>query len=208
MRPGSVIIKECPVCSLLIRQYTITSGNTFGAILWTDGKRYAPMLPDQPLLVMCPLCQTLVWIDELRVISEDGSQKDSHGYFDKSVAYEMPSFNDYVTFLENNLLPSRKEHYVRLRLWWLDNDVRRDNANEIPLSSREMSNLTAFAELLNEENATDLLMKAEVMRELGRFDEANALLSRLTDRDLSKVAKFIKGLVIQGDYHVRKVHIK
>ena len=53
MRPGPTIIKKCSVCSELIQQHTIRSGNTFyGAIFWTDGKREAPMFPDQPRLVI------------------------------------------------------------------------------------------------------------------------------------------------------------
>jgi hypothetical protein len=54
MQFGTTIIKKCLECSGLIKEYTIMSGNTFGAIFWTDGKRDAPMLPDLPWLVKCP----------------------------------------------------------------------------------------------------------------------------------------------------------
>jgi hypothetical protein len=70
MTPGPTIIRECSACGKHISQHTIGSGNTFGARFWTDGKRDAPMFPDQPWLVRCQHCGTLVWIDEQTQIGE------------------------------------------------------------------------------------------------------------------------------------------
>jgi len=38
MLPGTTIIKQCSECSGYITQETIVSGNTIGAVIWTDGK--------------------------------------------------------------------------------------------------------------------------------------------------------------------------
>ena len=70
MLPGPTIIKKCSACSGLIEKYTVTSGNTFGAIFWTDGKMEAPMLSDNPKLVKCPHCGSLIWIDALETVEE------------------------------------------------------------------------------------------------------------------------------------------
>jgi len=51
MLPGPTIVRKCSTCGKLIAQPTLLSGNTFGARFWTDGKREAPMLPEQPWLV-------------------------------------------------------------------------------------------------------------------------------------------------------------
>ncbi len=61
MLPGPTIIKRCSDCSQLIEQSTLDSGNTLGAKFWTDGKRYFPMLPDNPWLVECPHCQAFLF---------------------------------------------------------------------------------------------------------------------------------------------------
>ncbi len=70
MLPGPTIVKKCSECSELINEQTITSGYTFGATFWTDGKREAAMLPDQPWLVKCPHYQSLIWTDELERVAE------------------------------------------------------------------------------------------------------------------------------------------
>jgi hypothetical protein len=64
MMPGPTLIRRCSLCLKLFLQETISSGNTFGASWWTDGKMEAPMLPDEPWLVKCPHCGALLWIDE------------------------------------------------------------------------------------------------------------------------------------------------
>jgi len=208
MTHGPIIIRKCSVCSKSIEQHTIGSGNTFGATFWTDGKREAPMLPDQPWLVMCPHCQAPLWIDELEKIGEVEPWGDRHGKFKDSIAYETPSFDDYVALLEKGVGSPKKERYVRLRLWWAGNDARRTSTKEIPISSSEASNLTAFAEMCDEGDANDLVMKAELMRELGRFDDARALLARPVDRSISQAVEIIKSLVVKGDRYVREMSFK
>ncbi len=208
MTPGPTIIRKCSVCSKSIEQHTIGSGNTFGATFWTDGKQEAPMSPDQPWLVRCPHCQAPLWIDELEEIGEVEPWGDRRGNFIDAIPYETPSFDYYVALLEKGIGSPEKERYVRLRLWWAGNDARRTSAKEIPISSREASNLTAFAEMLDEADANDLVMKAEVMRELGRFDDARSLLARSVDRRISQAVKIIKSLVVKGDRYVSEMRFK
>lgn len=209
MRPGLTIIKKCSVCSELIQQHTIKSGNTFyGAILWTDGKRETPMFPDQHWLVMCPHCQAPLWIDELEEIVESEYGRDRHDVFKDAIAYETPSIDDYLFLLEKGAFSPDKERYVRLRLWWAGNDARRSSDKEIPLLSLEASNMTTFAEMLDELDANDLVMKAEVMRELGRFDDARALLDRSSDSSMTQAVEIIKSLVTNCDWHLREMQFK
>jgi hypothetical protein len=204
MTPGPTIILKCPDCSKSIEQSTIGSGNTFGATFWTDGKREVPMLPDQPWLIKCPHCKALLWIDELEEIARI-EPWDRLAKFKDAIAYEPPSMDDYIGHLEKGVGSPDKEHYVRLRLWWDGNDARRACDKEIPFSSQEESNLIAFAEMLDEEDPNALVMKAEVMRELGRFDDARALLARSADENLSQAVKIIENLVAKDDRYVREM---
>ena len=48
-------------------------------------------------------------------------------------------------------------------------------------------NLILLLTLLNESDENDLLMKAEVLRNLGRFDESRQLLDKVTNPDLIEV---------------------
>ena len=208
MTPGPTIIKKCSACSKYIEQHTIASGNTFGAIYWTDGKRETPMMPDQPWLIMCPHCHAPLWIDELDELGEINVPGKGHGEFNGAIEYQIPSLNDYVTLINNGIVTSEKEHYVRLHAWWAGNDARRNNPREIRISSIEESNLTAFGNMLDESDANELLMKAEIMRELGRFEVAITMLARSVDRGLSQAVAIIKNLAEKGDPYVREMHFK
>jgi hypothetical protein len=48
-------------------------------------------------------------------------------------------------------------------------------------------NLIALLKILNEADDNDLLMKAEIFRQLGFFDESKQLLYRMNNKDLTWV---------------------
>ncbi|WP_164018251.1 ribosomal protein L7/L12 [Pyxidicoccus trucidator] len=62
MMPGPVLVLACPRCGALHRCHSLASGNTFGAIVWTDGWRDAPMLPLPPLISRCAACHRFFWV--------------------------------------------------------------------------------------------------------------------------------------------------
>ena len=208
MLPGPTIIKRCSFCSKSIEHYTVASGNTFGATFWTDGKREAPMLPDQPLLLLCPHCNAALWIDELEELGEFEYSENRPNKFNDAIPCKTPSINNYVTLLERGVGSREKERYLRLQLWWADNGLRRTSATEVPISVREASNMKALAEMLDEKNADDLVMKAEVMRELGCYDDAKVLLEKSVDNSMRDVVEFLKVLCERGDRYVREIRLK
>ena len=133
------------------------------------------------------------------------------------------SAEDYLSFLANGAFEKRKERYLRLQAWWEGNNIRRQGFDEDeetstapadikktitndapPFSEDEIANLRAFAKMLNESDEDDRLMKAEIMRELGNYDEAMKLLSKPFNRKLSYAAKIIKKLVEQKNPFVQE----
>ncbi len=204
MMLGPTVIKQCSACSMLIKQNSILSGNTFGAKFWTDGKREAPMLPDQPWLVLCPHCHAPLWINELQSLGECDLWCELNGKFRDALHYDPLSVDEYFALLEQGIDESLKEQYVRLRAWWAGNDLRRNQAMDImPMSAREASNLAVFATMLDESDADERVMKAEVLRELSCFDEASELLATLVDEPLVEI---IRSLIEKGDPYVREMH--
>jgi len=227
MQPGPTMIKKCSVCEKLIEKDTIMSGNGLGAVLWTDGKVEAPMCPETPSLVKCPHCGAFLWINELEEIGMIGD-----GYFfrenylfvenewqevetfGETLRYKLPNFDEYLALAEKGVETKDKERYIRLHAWWLGNDVRRWTQNkkmcwrqneEIPISDREASNLEALAKLLDESKPEDILMKAEIMRELGRFNDAIALLAQLKYDEIDSFfqsASIIENLAEKGYVYV------
>jgi len=207
MVPGPIEIKKCTNCSGLVKGFTLISGNTFGATYWSDGKCETPMLPDYPRLVICPHCKDPTWVDALEVIGEiqwdrDGSEQRE---FEGAALPILLTLNDYLTLLEKEVNDSGKEYYIRQRAWWKGNDQRRNSPINITMSSEEEQNLKKFAELIDETETNGLIMRGEVMRELGRFDAAKALLERVKEEEIKEVVEFIKNMAAEGDRYVREI---
>ena len=216
------------VCSKLIEQPTIRSA-ILGATYWTDGKFTAPMLPAMPELVKCPHCHEPVWIHDLEKVDEIApsgvrhvGDKDAqwirdwkideieplgvrHINYKDACEYEMPSLDDYFALLEKGFSDPKKEQYIRLRAWWKGNDQRRTTTGKIPMSSREMTNLKALSQTLDESNARELVWKAEALRELGRFDDALSVLAKSVGKEFTKEVEIVRLLSEKGDPYVRQM---
>lgn len=208
MLPGPTIIRKCKACRKLIAQNTISSGNTFGACIWSDGNRDAPMLPGQPWLVKCPYCSALLWMDEQEQIGEieywQAHDQNFHADWKAALHYAMLSWQDYQMLLSTGNFNAKKERYIRIRSWWAGNDHRRYPNNEDlnqnsgfgePMSFDEVCNIRALMAMLDETKEIDRLMKAEAMRELGMFKEAKALLSYDYSEEYRETVSALRDLV-------------
>lgn len=195
------IIKKCSECSCFILETHLISGNTMGAIYWTDGKMEAPMLPEEPELIKCHQCNALVWLAELQEIeASDYNNKDIVNSVEQYVI--TPTFDDYFSFLEMGCLESKKELYIRIRAWWAGNDCRRRGETDKPLSESEIKNLTMLAEILSEEEDDYRIMKAEIFRELGLFKEASYLIHGLRGRNHSLAGTTILSMIDNERSHL------
>ena len=80
MIPGPTMLVACPLCDHPAMYFTLTSGNTIGAIHWTDGKLEAPMLPQPPAVARCPGCGECYWLETAPSFgsAEPRSEPDPH----------------------------------------------------------------------------------------------------------------------------------
>jgi len=163
------------------------------------------MLPDQPWLVKCQHCGALIWIDALEKVGEvDPFGKDDAKFRDVD-SYDTPSIRDCFAVLKGGVSDTQKVRYLRRLVWWMGNDARRSGGDFLPLSDDEIANLRAFAALLDESDENDRIVKAEAMRELGKYEEAMALLSRPFSAELAQAADIIKSLTRKRDPFVREM---
>ena len=190
MIPGPTIIISCPHCGQFAKKRTIISGNTFGSQLWSDGKKISPMLPEFPNLAICKTCDQFFWVKE----AEEIERLDEYKHPDKKwevVDYvESPSFHQYFKALET----ISAERYIRMKIWWSYNDYfRNGNQNEITPEVKELytENLIVLLKILDEADDNDILMKAEIFRQLGWFDESRELLNRMINNSLAGVKEKI-----------------
>jgi hypothetical protein len=106
-----------------------------------------------------------------------------------------PSEKEMLNFLTGQELPKEKEFYLRMRCWWKANDAWRHVANAKPsFSPEQVKNLEALSALFDESLPGHRILKAEIARELGKFDECLLLLSYQFEKDYDWAVGFIKKL--------------
>jgi hypothetical protein len=186
MIPGPAIILSCPNCGQYAKKRTIISGNTFGSQLWSDGKKISPMMPDFPSLVLCKKCDQFYWVRKELQVEEVRDHRELETKYRDIDYVEFPTFHQYFKVLET--IPA--ERYIRLKIWWAFNDYfRNGHQNKITPEMQKLNteNLIALLKILNEADDNDLLMKTEIFRQLGFFDESKQLLYRMNNKDLTWV---------------------
>jgi hypothetical protein len=172
----------CEHCkSYILGMRKLYSGNTMGAIWWTDGKREAPMLPDTNWLMKCPYCKDLFWPELFVPIATPRTTPDEEDYF----LYLSQSCPD----------SAEKELYVRIRAWWAYNDKYRTGTNPYDaMWDLQQENLQELLGLLSVSNEHERIQSAEIHRELGDFDKAMELLDFEFSEDYSSGADQIRDL--------------
>jgi hypothetical protein len=204
MLPGPDLVKACPACGRLIRQKTLMSGNTFGALTWTDGYQVAPMLPSYPSMVKCN-CGNFFWLEDVESVGEiPFSARDVPEEWEAAPEATKLSLNEYREALSMGVGTSpEKERYLRVKLWWKINDKRRQNPLEVPPEYQSLfrENLERLLEILSAESPGQKIMNAEILRELGRFEESIELLKTITENEF---AEYIKSLAEKEDKFVHR----
>jgi hypothetical protein len=139
--------------------------------------------------VKCPVCGGLFWVDEVKEV-EVGFEAA------KGKPQVMaPSEKEMLNFLADQGLPKDKEIYLRMRCWWNANDTWRWVPSPKPaFSPEQVKNLDALSALFDESEPNQRILKAEIARELGRFDECLLLLSYQFEEGYDWAVGFIQKL--------------
>ncbi len=205
MLPGPTVVLKIPTTGTLVKIETLSSGNTFGARYWTDGKREAPMLPDQPWLQRLPRNGEFFWTDECEQFGQEVPWESASEFANVPFAVE-PTIKGYNRALAGGIASTpAKERYIRTRLWWALNDPLRHGKRRTSKAEMDRDNLHKLLSLLEESDPGDRLMAAELCRELGNFSRASDLLEFNFPEDFEHSANVIKMLTKKGDVLVREV---
>lgn len=184
--PSPVI--QCPGSEGIRLVMQLNSGNTFGAVFWSDGFMIAPGLPDLPQITRCDDNGPIFWVEAARVLgavplgAEGGDRRWQDAPYVRALSRE-----ELLEALAQGLGDTaQREHYLRLRAWWAANAKFRrtglppaaPSTSDFAPGSADRANLEALAVLLDESKPGERLMKVEALRQLARFGEATALLPR------------------------------
>ena len=202
MLPGPNIVRECHSCHEYFIQASILSGNTFGAKFWPDGKMEAPMMPNAPAYVGCPHCKTSFWIEDTKEVGQYKWGEKNTNTFANAISYIEPSDEIYLQGLKDSNLTKDREIYLRANLMRLYNDVNRDQKTQKPSTEAQKNNWTKLIEILEAESTEDKLLKAEVYREMGDFNQAKKTLQGEFDEDYMQSLDVLDKLIEARDHRV------
>jgi hypothetical protein len=197
MIPGPDLVLACPHCGAVARLFTLSQGSPVGAISWTDGYQEAPDAPMQPNVVRCKACAKVHWTVEAR---ELGMIEPTATATNRSVKFadltspapapdgtaapeewaaapQMGRLDEagYLEALAQGLAGTQdQELELRIHAWWRGNDQFRklERPGRYPSTAEAVANAERLIELTKEGEHELVLFRAEALRELGRFDEA------------------------------------
>ncbi|ABV37067.1 hypothetical protein Ssed_2458 [Shewanella sediminis HAW-EB3] len=183
MKYGTEIYKECNHCGGSLTLRPLLEVNARTATLWSDGYVDSPMVPQQPLLVKCGHCKAEVWLPELKTSAFNSA--------DSALKYLALDEEGLWLLLERyGQQPSEHQLYIRLNLWQLANHkYRREKTIPVEWSARERSNMKDLLMILDMNSVQERLLAAELLRQLGDFEEAEEPLQAPLEGSAFEVSK-------------------
>lgn len=194
MLPANAALLRCPHCGALKEIFQLASGNTFGATLWSDTKQIAPMLPRVSYIQRCPSCGRYFFYSQNVKAGSSNSYGGGSGelpleYLKEALIQLQPTGND--------------EQSLRFYILWAFNDrYGHKEVSEIPAEEWEfhMDNIQHLLQM-----NIDTLVRAELYREMGDFEQAIQILNSLEVVDNMK--SIHSQLLQQAQQHNRKVFV-
>ena len=189
MLPGPNYIYQCPKCGNLLSNGSLSSGNTIGAQVFSDGKRIAPMLPEYPDLTKCKSCNTIFWLSKLKEIGTQEWGDNENSKWQEANTAEFLELDDYFEALNNHLAETNDDElFIRERIWWSYNDRLRRGENIFMDEKDEMrwkENVKNLLKLLDESKTNRRIMIAEINRNLGDFKKCIMLIESIDNEELN-----------------------
>lgn len=170
MISGYAQIITCPHCGAKKKVQGLIPTNTYGQIVWSDNKSTSPTQPRVSFIQECPLCGTFFLMSR-----QNKKEYDKDSYWEngelsysqlKKAWKQLSSIPDLA---ENEILGS-----LIMLVWAFNDEYTRKTLKDI---SEEEHNyiISIVKQLLELDNINDLL-RAELLREIGQFDEAIEIL--------------------------------
>ena len=185
----NLIVWECPHCGAKASEAEISSFNTFGARFWSDGFRIAPMAPTQDIVSRCWKCKKVFckWGAKSKIVPEEKVAKEDRRYVGWVGSYSAVK---EVLDESKGMADESLECELRLRMLWATNHRTREGADDY---RKESDDYRGFAKTLKGEDvavaevrenmaklsaSTNLppWLRAEVLREMGKFDAAKKMM--------------------------------
>jgi hypothetical protein len=221
MLPGPTLIYCCPSCDGLFSRGSLASGNTFGATYRSDGKMNARMLPTTPPLVACPACHKpflmlgATPIDEFdrysfgrssfsepkskttEELAEQQAIQDKKQKYKEVEGYLVVSARQCTEYVSSIPL-GESEFALRMYAWQRANDERIAGGYRA-FTPAEVLNLQGLLKIVTTNTDSERVLRAEILRELGRFHDASEALTGVCDDEMASWAEQVMRAIERQD---------
>jgi len=208
-----VFIVECPTCSQKYRYVREGYNTASEGKLWSDGYRETELIPGIPLMACCDECSDIFRVspsEELLTSGIQGFESDYHtiGIIndEKIPVVRRLTAEEYAEVLAKRKYKNQEEErYLRMHLWWSINHHRRDgDKSDIShyLKTILEENLETLIYKTPPDNQENLIILAELHRELGQFNEARQYLDKVNDDKYENIVSKLRDKIINRDKRV------
>lgn len=205
MTPGPSRILTCPFCGGEKKVMTLASGNTFGAEVWSDNKRIAPMLPEISYIQKCPHCGKYYIMSRQEPKYDRGSRMT----FEKGILSYSEMKEAFAQISSEGFANQDEEANVRMMMFHAFNDhyYRRmcyEQPSEEDFALFREQGLWLIENLINEN-----VLKAEFYREIREMQKAQEIIDSATpDNDFVRsIMLQIKERIQTNDSRVFKLNV-
>ena len=197
MNPGKAKLVKCPYCGTKKELMTLMSGNTFGAVYWSDNKRIAPMLPIVSPVQKCPHCGK--YYLESKQKSESG---ENYSFNLGNLTYSEWK-EAFCQFMSQHCLKDTDRHtkitrddLVNLRFWLIQ--AYNDHFHRKKIEEPSQEEYIYFCGVVNDfidtfdwSSIKAPLLKAEFYREAGEMEKCAEVLNSMSYNQLEGFEKDI-----------------
>ena len=194
--PGHPQILTCPHCGQTKEIMSLVSGNTFGAVVWSDNKCIAPMLPEISNVQKCPNCKKYFIVSRQKTVYAESGFSAERGLLSFAEVKEA-----FAQLSQEKFHDNKEEANVRMMLHHAYNDFYFREGKHRDVDKADQALFRENALWLIENFIEDEVMKAEFYREAGDMEKATALIEKVAvdNEFMKKLVATIKEKIKKGE---------
>lgn len=197
---NNAAIVSCPFCGAKKALFSLVSGNTFGSILWSDGKQLSPMFPQVSPVQKCPRCGKyyLYYKQPTKTVNYKSFTTGNLSYKEWKEAF--------IQLNADSTLDDRDRSIIYMRLIQAFND-RYYRGPAPAIYTKESTPpqeeyafivqiIDEFIEYAKWETPSANLLKAELYREAGHFANCEATLQNINPHCLDDFERSLYAAIL------------
>lgn len=163
--PDYTQIFTCPQCGMKKEILRYVSQNTNVQTIWSDNKAIGPMRPVVSFVQKCPCC------GHYYLLSRQKPERGNKGSFEQGELNYEEMKDAWIQLKDMpDMTENEKLSILIMQVWAFNDEYTRYQCKTIPIE--EQTYIKEIIDLLLNMDMVDDLLRAELLREAGRFKES------------------------------------